>query len=86
MTGHQHGRVLERVKLPEPLDDDATRVGLVIRSDFSGCEQACARHVAIPVVGLRRAVGRQAFFRLGPGGGVEAVGVGDATDSLEGAV
>ena len=61
-------------------------VGFVVGLNFLGREQARAGHVAIPVIGLGRAVGRRCPSGLRPGRGVEAVRVHDAADLREGAI
>src|ERR1035441_3734382 len=86
MAGHQDRGVVPRIKVLEALDDDLAGIGFVISLDFPWGKQARARHFAIPIVSLGRAIGGNAFARLGPGGGIKAVRVNDAVNLLEGAV
>src|ERR1017187_8079897 len=86
MAGDQDRGVVPRIKLLEALDNDLAGMGFVISLDFSWGEQARARHFAIPIVSLGRAIGGNAFARLGPGGGIKTVHVNDAANLLEGAV
>ncbi len=55
---HQNRRMMHRIKFQflERLHDDFARVRLVIIFDFRRLQLARARHVAIPIIRLRRAV------------------------------